>query len=69
MWCGFLIIKLQTALHHAMQCTITYGTVRLCHFSCGVGAVLTICVVWFQWQSHLMTKGGLAPPKKFEFFF
>ena len=25
--CGFHIIKLQTALHNAMRCTITYGAV------------------------------------------
>ena len=47
MWCGlcgFYIIKPQTALHHAVQCTVTCGAVRLCHFVGGFGAV---CVVWW----------------------
>ena len=36
--CGFLIIKPQTALHHAVRCNITCGAViPLCgRFSCGL---------------------------------
>ena len=29
---GFFIIKLQIALHHVIQCTITCDVVQLCHF-------------------------------------
>ena len=43
--CGFLIIKQQTALHHAMWC----GAVRLCYFVSGFGAVFVVCVVYAVW--------------------
>ena len=36
MWCnlcGFHIIKLQTALHHMVRCTVTCGAVWLCYFA------------------------------------
>ena len=36
--CGFLIIKPQTALHHAVWC----GAVRLYHFASGFGAVFAV---------------------------
>ena len=44
--CSFYIIKPQTALHHAMQCTITCGAVRLCHFVGDFAAVFAVCAVW-----------------------
>ena len=52
--CGFLIIKPQTALHHAMwygvvRCTITCGTVRLCHFAGDFGTVFMVCAVYTVW--------------------
>ena len=43
---GFLIIKPQIALHHAVQCIVTYGIVRLCHFAGGFGAIFVVCAVW-----------------------
>ena len=42
MVCGFFIIKLQTALHHAVWCTITCGAVWLCYFAGGFGAVFAV---------------------------
>ena len=50
MWCGlcgFFIIKPQTALHHAVWCTVTCGAVQLCHFAGGFGAVFVVYVVWW----------------------
>ena len=49
--CGFLIIKPQNALHHAVwcgavRCTITYGAMQLCYFVGDFSAVFTIYVVW-----------------------
>ena len=44
--CGFLIIKPQTALHHAVRCTITCGAMRLYHFAGGFGAVCAVYTVW-----------------------
>ena len=48
--CGFLIIKLQTALHLAVwcgvvRCNITCGAVRLCHFAGGFDAVCAFYAV------------------------
>ena len=43
-WCSFLIIKPQIALHHELWCTITCDAVLLCYFAGGFGA---ICVVWW----------------------
>ena len=43
--CGFYIIKPQTALHHAVQCTVTCGAVRLYHFTGGFGVVFAVCTV------------------------
>ena len=40
--CGFLIIKPQTALYHAVSC----GAVRLCYFAGGFGVVFAVCVVY-----------------------
>ena len=42
-WCGFLIIKPQIALHYAVRFTVAYGAVRLCLFASGFGE---ICAVW-----------------------
>ena len=44
MRCGFLIIKPQTTLHHAVWCGVMHyylrcGAVRLCHFAGSFGAV------------------------------
>ena len=48
--CGFIIIKLQTALPHAVRCSaVQYGAVRLCHFMGGFGAIFTICAVYAVW--------------------
>ena len=47
--CGFLIIKPQTALHHAVRCTITCGAVWLYHFADGFGAVFAVCAVYAVW--------------------
>ena len=47
--CGFLIIKSQTALHHAVQCNITCGAVQLCHFEGSFGAVFAVCAVYVVW--------------------
>ena len=52
--CDFLIIEPQIALYHvvwcgAVQCTITCGAVRLCHFACSISAVFTVCVVYTVW--------------------
>ena len=41
----FFIIKLQTALYHAVRCTITSGAVRLCHFTGDFGAVYAVYAV------------------------
>ena len=41
--CGFLIIKPQTALHHAVWCNITCGAVQLYHFAGDFGAVFVVC--------------------------
>ena len=57
MQCGlydFLIIEPQTALYHvvwcgAVQCTITCGAVRLCHFTYSISAIFTVCVVYTVW--------------------
>ena len=46
---SFLIIKPQTALHHAMRCIITYSAVRLCYFAGGFGAIFTVCAVYAVW--------------------
>ena len=46
---GFLIIKPQTALHHAVWCTITCGTVRLCYFASDFGAVFAVCAIYAVW--------------------
>jgi len=50
---GFLIIKPQTALHHAVWCTITCGAVHYYLWCstvmpfCGLfGVVYAICAVW-----------------------
>ena len=45
--CGFLIIKLQIALHHAVWCgamryIVTCGVVRLCHFSSSFDAIFAV---------------------------
>ena len=45
--CGFLILKPQTALYDAVRCgavrcIITCGTVRLCYFAGGFGAVCAV---------------------------
>ena len=48
-WCGlcdFLIIKSQTALHHAVWYIITCSAVWLCHFIGGFGAVFAVCAVY-----------------------
>ena len=53
-WCGlygFLIIKPQTALHHAVwcgvvRCKITCGAVQLYHFADGFDVVFAVCAVW-----------------------
>ena len=47
--CGFLIIKPQTALHHAVWCNITCGSVRLCHFASDFDAIFTVCTVFTVW--------------------
>ena len=52
--CGFLIIKPQIALHHAVwcgavRCNITCGVVRLCHFAGGFDAVFAVCAVYTVW--------------------
>ena len=50
--CGFLIIKPQTALHHAVcavRCTITCSAVQLCHFVSGFGAVFAVCAIYAVW--------------------
>ena len=44
--CGFLIIKPQTALHHAVWCNITCGAVRLYHFAGDFGAIFVVCAVY-----------------------
>ena len=40
--CGFLIIKLQTALHHAVRCGALLLVVLLCHFASGFSAVYAV---------------------------
>ena len=40
--CSFLIIKPQTALHHAVWCTVTYSVVRLSHFVDDFGVVFAV---------------------------
>ena len=45
--CGFLIIKPQIALHHAVWCNIICGVVRLCYFAGGFGAVCAVYAVWW----------------------
>ena len=47
--CGFLIIKPQTALHHAVWCTITCGAVQLCYFADSFGAVFAVCAIFTVW--------------------
>ena len=47
--CGFLIIKPQTVLHHAVRCIITCSAVWLCHFAGGFGAVFAVCAVYVVW--------------------
>ena len=53
--CSFIIIKLQTALPHAVWCgavqcgAVQCGAVRLCHFMGGFGAIFTICAVYAVW--------------------
>jgi len=42
MRCGFFIIKLQTALHQAVRCTIIYGVVRLYHFTSGFSVIFAV---------------------------
>ena len=37
--CGFLIIKPQTTLHHAMWCDAVRCTVRLCYFAGDFGGL------------------------------
>ena len=44
--CSFYIIKPQTALHHAVRCTVTCDAVRLCHFASGFGTVFVVYAVW-----------------------
>ena len=44
--CCFLIIKPQTALHHAMWCIVICSAERLCHFASGFGVVFVVYVVW-----------------------
>ena len=61
--CGFLIIKPQTTLHHAVWC----GAMRLCHFTDDFGGVFT---VWWTPLFHVwldchtckknLLKGSLA---------
>ena len=41
--CGFIIIKLQLALPHAVWCgAVQCGAVRLCHFAGGFNAVYAV---------------------------
>ena len=47
MQCGFLIIKPQTALYHAVRYIVTCNAVRLCYFADGFGAIFAICAVWW----------------------
>ena len=48
--CSFIIIKLQTALPHAVWCgAVQCGAMRLCHFMDGFGAIFTICAVYAVW--------------------
>ena len=43
----------KTANHTApcgvVQCTITCGAVRLCHFAGGFGAIFVVCAVYAVW--------------------
>ena len=44
--CGFLIIKSQTALHHAVHYYLRCGAVWLYHFAGGFGAVCAVYTIW-----------------------
>ena len=43
----------RTAPCGAVQCTITCGVVRLCHFTGDFGAIFTICTVYAVWWTPL----------------
>jgi len=51
--CGFLIIKLQITLHHAVRCNVTCDAVRLWYFASGFGAIFAVCVVCAVWWTPL----------------
>ena len=51
--CGFLIIKQQTTLHHAVRCTVICNAVRLSHFTGDFGVVFAVWWIPLISTSHL----------------